>query len=130
MRLFLVTAFVLSSLAADTAEAWGRRSRRRSNSYYTYSSQSYGGNWTARYYGSNPQEVAQNKANHLAELGYGAHLDNSQFGGGYREGWGMSYASAENAKWNTCFGGECLSARGSAQAWSERARCWFSINIW
>ena len=127
-KLGILFAFAAAMLVVDTAEARWRpfRRRARTNNNYTYTQQSYGYASYGAY--SSPQEAAQAKANLLAARGYGFHPGGG-FGGGYREGWGMG-ATAEQAKWSTCYGGACLSARGSAQAWSDRAGCWFAINIW
>ncbi len=114
---------VLFAFLAEDADAIGRRGRARR--YRTnYSSVNYGYTFTA----TTPQELAEQKASLLAERGYGFHPGGG-YAGGYREGWGTG-ATAEQAKWSTCFGDECMSARGSAQAWSEKAGIWFSINIW
>ena len=128
-RAALFVAFVVVMLAVDTVEARWRPFRRRARTNYTYTQNGYMsyGNAVSSW-GNNPQEVAQAKANHLAAVGYGYHPGGG-FGGGYYEGWG-SGATAEAAMWNTCNGSNCMNARGRAQAWSERAGCWFAINIW
>jgi hypothetical protein len=113
---------LLVAMTAATSDARGRRFRRRSRVSYT----NYNTNYGYTFDGETVQEIAQQKANLLAQKGYGFHP------GGYvgnYEGWGMG-ATREQAMWSTCNGGNCLSARGRAQAWSERAGCWFAINIW
>ena len=125
MKKWIVVAFVLSLFVVESAEA-RRRGRRRARTTTNYVQPSYG--YSSSSWGSTPQEVAQAKANHLAAVGYGYHPGGG-FGGGYYEGWGMG-STASQAMWGTCNGGNCMSARGRAQAWSERAQCWFAINIW
>ena len=120
---YLLLAIVVFALATEDAEARGRwRNRRSSGGNYSYS-----GGGASIY--STPQEAAEAKATMLAEAGRGWHPGGG-FGGGYREGWGFSTVSAEAARWSTCYGGSCNSARGACQVWSPRAGGWFAINIW
>lgn len=117
MKRILLTLLIVACCTATADARWWRRRG------YTRTYQTQPSNYQ---FSGNVQEIAQQKANLLAERGYGFHP------GGYvgrYEGWGMG-ATREAAMWNTCNGRNCMSARGRAQAWSERARCWFAINIW
>lgn len=125
MRTYLLAFSVLCLFVVGcTAEAEGRGRllRRRTHSYTS----SYSA--AASIYAT-PQQAAEAKAAMLARRGYGFHPGGG-FGGGFREGWGFSTRSAEAARWGTCFGNQCNSARGAAQAYSARAGGWFAINIW
>jgi len=123
-------ALSLVVLLTSDCDAFGgrRRSRRNNVTYVNTDNISYtaGGHSIT---GGTPQTVAESKVAVLASRGYGGHIDNSNFGGGYLEGWGFS-GTSDGARWGTCNGSNCLSARGSATAWSPAARGWFAINIW
>ena len=116
-----VVGLLLTTLLVDSGDARGRRHGRRWSRVSSYSqpvaNHSFSGD---------VQEIAQQKANLLAARGYGFHP------GGYvgnYEGWGMG-PTPQAARYGTCNGANCASARGSAVAWSERAQCYFAINIW
>ena len=121
-----VLALTMVLVCTKDVDAIGRRRARRSN-YYSYNYSNYSTtNYGYSFGGENPQAVAEQKVALLARLGYGFHS------GGYVgnfEGWGTG-ATAEAARYGTCNGANCQTARGSAVAWSEAAGTWFAINIW
>ena len=124
VRCFAIAMAVLFVGLAFTDTAHARR-RRRVRNYRTYSYSNYE---TPAVRWNSPQEAAEAKAAMLARAQSGWHPYPGNYGGGYREGWGQG-PTAEAAKWSTCFGGECQSARGSAQVQDARG-WWWAINIW
>jgi len=125
-----IIALTMVLLCTMDVDARDRRKVRR-NTYFSNFSNSYTyyNNRDYSIVGNSPQAIAESKVTILAARGFGGHIDNSNFGGGYYEGWGVG-ATAEIARKSTCNGANCRTARGSATAWSSIAKLYFAVNIW
>ena len=105
----IMAALLISFMLTDFADAIGRRRRARRN-YYTPTTY-YNAGWYQ--FTGNPAEVAQQRANKMAELGYWAHFGGS-YGGATGEGVGSGMSPAA-ALGNCCNWGAPLAAEATAQ---------------